>query len=101
MRQGDPADFTAASALCRPAAVLPLSELAHSAAVAEAPAALVAYEMRFALETNQGWYRANGIKPGAKLDLAALAAASMAAESCWRWATSGVRTATRARTTKK
>ncbi len=32
-------------------------------------------ELRFALETNQGWYRANGIKPGAKLDVRALAGA--------------------------
>jgi len=32
-------------------------------------------ELRFALEMNQGWYRANGVKPGAKLDLKALAAA--------------------------
>ncbi len=32
-------------------------------------------DLRFALETHQGWYRANGIRPGAKLDLAALAAA--------------------------
>ena len=32
-------------------------------------------ELRFALEMNQGWYRAGGIKPGAKLDLKALAAA--------------------------
>ncbi len=28
--------------------------------------------MQFALEMNQGWYRAAGVKPGAKLDLAAL-----------------------------
>lgn len=32
-------------------------------------------QLRFALEMNQGWYRASGVKPGAKLDLAALAAA--------------------------
>ena len=31
--------------------------------------------LQFALETNQGWYREHGIKPGAKLDLKALAAA--------------------------
>lgn len=30
-------------------------------------------DLRFALEMNQGWYRANGIKPGARLDLKALA----------------------------
>ena len=32
-------------------------------------------ELRFALETHQGWYRANGVKPGARLDLQALAGA--------------------------
>ncbi|MBI5691250.1 MAG: DUF192 domain-containing protein [Verrucomicrobia bacterium] len=32
-------------------------------------------DLQFALEVNQGWYRENGIKPGAKLDLAAVAAA--------------------------
>jgi uncharacterized membrane protein (UPF0127 family) len=32
-------------------------------------------ELRYALEMNQGWYRANGVKPGAQLDLKALAAA--------------------------
>jgi uncharacterized membrane protein (UPF0127 family) len=32
-------------------------------------------EIQYALEMNQGWYRENGVKPGAKLDLAALAAA--------------------------
>jgi len=31
--------------------------------------------LQFALEMNQGWYRENGVAPGAKLDLAALAAA--------------------------
>lgn len=31
--------------------------------------------MQFALEMNQGWFRRAGVKPGAKLDLAALAAA--------------------------
>lgn len=34
--------------------------------------------LRFALETNQGWYAANGIKPGAQLDLMAVAAAMKA-----------------------
>ncbi len=29
--------------------------------------------LQFALEMNQGWYRQNGVKPGAKLDLKALA----------------------------
>ncbi len=32
-------------------------------------------ELRFALETHQGWYKANGVKPGDKLDLKALAEA--------------------------
>lgn len=32
-------------------------------------------DLQFALEVNQGWYRENGVKPGAKLDLAAVAAA--------------------------
>lgn len=32
-------------------------------------------QLQFALEVNQGWYRENGVKPGAVLDLKALAAA--------------------------
>ncbi len=32
-------------------------------------------ELKFALEMNQGWYRDHGVRPGAKLDLKALAAA--------------------------
>jgi uncharacterized protein len=32
-------------------------------------------ELQFALEVNQGWFRDKGVKPGAKLDLKALAAA--------------------------
>ena len=32
-------------------------------------------ELHYALEMNQGWYRGNGVKPGAQLDLKALAAA--------------------------
>lgn len=31
--------------------------------------------LQFALEMNQGWFAANGVRPGAKLDLKALAAA--------------------------
>jgi uncharacterized protein len=31
--------------------------------------------LQFAVEVNQGWYRENGVKPGAQLDLEALAAA--------------------------
>jgi uncharacterized membrane protein (UPF0127 family) len=33
------------------------------------------HNLQFALEMNQGWYRQNGVKPGAKLDLKALAEA--------------------------
>lgn len=29
-----------------------------------------AMDLQFALEMNQGWFKANGVKPGAKLDLA-------------------------------
>ena len=32
-------------------------------------------ELQFALEMNQGWYAANGVRPGAQLDLGALASA--------------------------
>ncbi len=32
-------------------------------------------ELQFALEMNQGWYHGQGLRPGAKVDLAALAAA--------------------------
>ncbi|MBP9913171.1 MAG: DUF192 domain-containing protein [Opitutaceae bacterium] len=35
----------------------------------------VGSRLQFALEMNQGWFNQNGVKPGAKLDLAALAAA--------------------------
>ena len=35
-------------------------------------------ELRYALEMNQGWYRDNGVKPGAQLELKALAAAMKA-----------------------
>jgi len=35
-------------------------------------------DIQFAVEMNQGWYRANGIKPGAQLDMAALRAALVA-----------------------
>lgn len=35
-------------------------------------------DIQFAIETNQGWYRANGVKPGAKLDMAALKVALVA-----------------------
>jgi hypothetical protein len=34
--------------------------------------------LQFALEMNQGWYRAHGIKPGARLDLAAIRQAILA-----------------------
>jgi len=32
-------------------------------------------DLQFAVEMNQGWFKANGVQPGDKLDLAALAAA--------------------------
>lgn len=32
-------------------------------------------DLQFAVEMNQGWFKANGVKPGDKLDLAAVAAA--------------------------
>lgn len=32
-------------------------------------------DIQFAVEMNQGWYRAHGVKPGAKLDMAALRSA--------------------------
>ena len=32
-------------------------------------------DLQFALEVNQGWFRENGVRPGAQLDLKALAAA--------------------------
>ena len=32
-------------------------------------------QLRYALEMNQGWYRENGVRPGAQLDTKALAAA--------------------------
>lgn len=35
-------------------------------------------DLQFALEMNQGWFKANDVKPGAKLDLKALAAAMKA-----------------------
>ncbi len=34
-----------------------------------------AADLQFAIEMNQNWYRDRGVKPGAKLDLAALKAA--------------------------
>ena len=34
-----------------------------------------AHDLQFALEMNQGWYERNGLKPGAKLDLRAVAEA--------------------------
>lgn len=34
-----------------------------------------ARDLQFALEVNQGWFRRNGVAPGARLDLAAVAAA--------------------------
>lgn len=39
----------------------------------EARVAARSRELQFALEVNQGWFRANGVKPGAQLDRKALA----------------------------
>lgn len=41
----------------------------------ERPVASRSRQLQFALEMNQGWYRRAGVKPGAKLDLDALAEA--------------------------
>lgn len=41
----------------------------------ETPVASRSDRLQFALEMNQGWYARNEVRPGAKLDLAALAAA--------------------------
>jgi uncharacterized membrane protein (UPF0127 family) len=41
----------------------------------ETPVSSRSAELKFALEMNQGWFVANGIKPGAQLDLKALSAA--------------------------
>ena len=41
----------------------------------ETPVRSVGTELRFALEVNQGWFEFHGVKPGAKLDMKALAAA--------------------------
>jgi uncharacterized membrane protein (UPF0127 family) len=39
----------------------------------ETPVQSRSEELKFALEVNQGWFAANGVKPGAKLDLKAVA----------------------------
>lgn len=44
----------------------------------ENPVTSFSSEIQFAVEMNQGWYRANGIKPGAQFDMAALKAALVA-----------------------
>lgn len=41
----------------------------------ETPVPSRSNNLQFALEMNQGWFRANEVRPGAKLDLAALASA--------------------------
>lgn len=41
----------------------------------ESPVTSFSSEIQFAVEMNQGWYRANGVRPGAKLDMEALRAA--------------------------
>lgn len=44
----------------------------------EKPVASHGDALQFALEMNQGWFQANGVRPGAKLDLTALRAALQA-----------------------
>ena len=44
----------------------------------ENPVTSFSSEIQFAVEMNQGWYRANGVKPGAKLDMAVLKEALVA-----------------------
>lgn len=46
----------------------------------EKPVASRARDLQFALEMNQGWFRDRGVKPGDKLDLAALRDALQARE---------------------
>lgn len=41
----------------------------------EKPMASRGTQLQFALEVNQGWFQANGVRPGARLDLKAVAAA--------------------------
>jgi len=41
----------------------------------ETPVKSRSEDLKFALEMNQGWFSAHGVKPGAKLDMTALAAA--------------------------
>lgn len=41
----------------------------------ETPVASRSLQLQFALEMNQGWFKANDVRPGAKLDLAAVKAA--------------------------
>jgi hypothetical protein len=58
--------FTAAGALDEVRQMHPFDETAVASRSAQ---------VQFALEMNQGWYAAAGVKPGAQLDLKALAAA--------------------------
>ena len=41
----------------------------------ETPVRSISKELKYALEMNQGWFAARGVKPGAKLDMKALAEA--------------------------
>jgi uncharacterized membrane protein (UPF0127 family) len=41
----------------------------------EVPVRSISQNVQFALEMNQGWFKRTGVRPGAKLDLKALAAA--------------------------
>lgn len=58
--------FTADGALAEVYSMLPFDEKTVRAR---------SQELKFALEMNQNWYRDNGVKPGTKLDLKAVAEA--------------------------
>ena len=55
-----------------------LSEVRQMNPLDETPITSYSSEIQFAIETNQGWYHENGVKPGAKLDMKALEAAIVA-----------------------
>jgi uncharacterized membrane protein (UPF0127 family) len=44
----------------------------------ETPVSSKSYDIQFALEMNQGWFKQNGVKPGGTIDLKALLAAAKA-----------------------
>jgi hypothetical protein len=41
----------------------------------EKPVPSRSQRLQFVVETNQGWFKANGVKPGARLEMKALSAA--------------------------